>query len=314
MSVDIQEEQRAERRDDPGQSEAVRPSLGQRLRQAPARFQAARAQINWRITLLTALVMAVGWCLLFLANNILQILAGVVPVVAGLFLGRRVKQQLLLHGIILGVGGFLIGLLLIIFYGVLGSFGLVTLPTIALEQGQPAMQVTPGELIFFYVSFSLFALLPFPAFGTVMSGRAEERNRELRRQLEERGGRLERPGVVRTLEDLRGLSLPQLGSYTANLFKRKGFDFKDYRFIDKDKHLDIELSYKDETYLLRLSVADKVRPGTIESLVQDMKRREIPKGIVITSTEFTADALKSAKGKRNILAVDGQTLFDMAEN
>jgi hypothetical protein len=174
--------------------------------------------------------------------------------------------------------------------------------------------VTAGELLFFYTSFSLFALVPFPAFGTMMAGRSEQRNRELRQQVAERGGQLERPGAVRTLEDLQGLSLPQLGSYVVSLYRRKGFEFKDYRFIDKDKHLDVELEYNKERYLLRLSVADKVRPGTIESLIQEMKRRTVPKGIVIASTEFAPEAVKSLGGRKNVIGIDGQTLFEIAEN
>jgi restriction endonuclease Mrr len=74
------------------------------------------------------------------------------------------------------------------------------------------------------------------------------------------------------------------------------------------------MSYQDEAYLLRLSVADKVKPGTVETLAQDMKRRNIPKGLVITSTEFTSDAQKSGKGRKNIVLIDGQTLFDIAEH
>jgi hypothetical protein len=44
-----------------------------------------------------------------------------------------------------------------------------------------------------------------------------------------------------------------------------------------------------------------------------MKQRKIPKGLVITSTEFTSDALKSAKGRQNLVTIDGSTLFDIAE-
>lgn len=306
MSVDVREEQNRAGANESA-DEQPRPPL-------MARLGVALGQVEWRVTLLTALVMAAGWCMLFLANNILQILAGVVPVMGGLFLGRRVKRQLLLHGLILGTSGFLMGLAMMAIYGALGSAGIVPLPQLVIEQGQPAATLSPGELIFFYLSFSLFAMIPFPAFGTVMAGRSEQRNREMRQQIEERGGRLERPGAVRTADDLQGLSLPQFGSYVANLFKKKGFTFQDYRFIDKDKHLDIEMVYQDEVYLLRMSVADKVRTGTVESLVQDMKRRAIPKGLVITSTEFAPEALKAAKARRNLVAIDGRTLFDMAEN
>lgn len=278
------------------------------------RIGASFARVEWGHTLLVAVLMAVAWCGLFLASSFLQILAGIVPVMAGLYLGRRVKGDYLAHGLALGVSGFLFGLLLTAGYGILGRAGLVSMPTLQLRADAPPAPLSFDELVFVYTSFSLFALIPFPAFGTVMAGRAEQRNRQLRQEIEERGGRLEHPGAVRTLEDLQGLSLPQLGSYVVRLYRKKGFEFKDYRFIDKDKHLDLELEYQGERYLLRLTVADKVRPGTIESLVQDMKRREIRKGVVITSTDYTPDALKAAAGRRNLIVINGQTLFEMAQS
>jgi hypothetical protein len=302
MSVDTTPEQRGEK--DPV---TPRPSLVQRA-------ITSLSNVRWGETILIALVMAVAWCGLFLANNVLQVLAGVVPVMAGLFLGRRIKSDYLAHGLVLGVAGFLFGLVVVVAYGLLGSTGIVPMPQLSLQAGQPPQTASAGDLLFVYFTFSIFALIPFPAFGTVMAGRTEQRNRDLNKGVVERGGRLERPGVVRTLDDLRGLSLPQLGSYISALYKKKGFEFKDYRFIDKDKHLDIEMSYNGEIYLMRLSVADKVRPGTLESLLQEMRRREIPKGLVITSTEFTPDTLKAASSKRSIIAIDGQTLFDIAES
>jgi hypothetical protein len=214
---------------------------------------------------------------------------------------------------VLGITGFLFGLAFAAIYGALGQAGIVPMPVLQLRADAPPAPVSFDELLFVYASFSLFALIPFPTFGTVMAGRAEQRNREIQQQIAERGGRLERAGVVRTLEDLQGLSLPQLGSYVVALYRKKGFAFKDYRFIDKDRHLDIEMEYEGERFLLRLTVADKVRPGTIESLVQDMKRQDIRKGVVITSTDYTPDALKAAAGRRNLVAINGQTLFEMAE-
>ncbi|WP_322495711.1 restriction endonuclease [Chloroflexus sp.] len=269
--------------------------------------------IEWVQVLLVGLITAIAWCSLFLANNILQILAGVVPVLAGIYLGRKVRGEYLANGLALGVVTFLFGLAIMAGYGLAGQAGIAPMPVIQLDPDQPAAPATLIDLITIYFIFSAFALIPFPAFGTVMSGRAEERNRQLQKEIAERGGRLERPNVVRTLEDLQGLSLPQFGSYVLNLFRKKGFEFKDYRFIDKDKHLDLELTYEGVTYLLRLSVADKVRPGTLESLLQDMKRMGIPKGLVITSTEFTPDTVKAASGRRNVLIIDGATLFAMAE-
>ncbi|NTW01997.1 MAG: restriction endonuclease [Oscillochloris sp.] len=305
MSVDTTPEQRDEKK----------PSSGSPRLSLIQRAISSIREVKWGDVLLIALVMAVTWCGLFMATPVLQILAGIVPVMAGLYLGKRVKGNYLANGIMLGLSGFSFGLIIVIIYGSLIGAGVpLPLPQLNPQANQPMQIQGVGDLIGFYFIYSLFALLPFPAFGTVMAGRTEQRNKEVSKEVEDRGGRLERPGVIRTLEDLRGLSLPQLGSYISNLYKKKGFEFKDYRFIDKDKHLDLEMEYNGERYLMRLSVADKVRAGTVESLVQDMRRRDIPKGLVITSTEFTPDTLKAAANKRNLIVIDGTTLFDIAES
>lgn len=276
------------------------------------RVRLVLGQIAWGSVLIGAVVMAIGWCSLFMMNNILQILSGIVPVTVGLFLGRKVKQHVVLHGLLLGSVGFVFGLLLVIGYGLLGSAGIVPMPQQVLERGGDPVTLDATQLLIFYIQFSILAMIPFPTFGVIIAHRNEQKRRELDAYLAERGGQLESPGVVRTLEDLQGLSLPQFGTYVKNLFVKNGFSFKDYRFHDKDKYLDLILEYQDEQYLLRLSVADTVRRGTIETLVQDMHKAEIPKGIVIASTEFAPDVKKSVKGRSNILLIDGQTLFAIA--
>lgn len=314
MSVDTTPEQRDKGPGEPKEPKAAEQAAPEARESMVQRLGLSFDKIEWRQTLLIAFGMAAAWCLFFLGPSLLQILAGIVPVMAGLYLGRRVKGDWLGHGLVLGFAGFFFGLIIVGVYGALGQAGVVPMPALQLQANAPATPANLQDLIFFYTTFSLFALIPFPAFGTVMAGRAEQRNRQLQQEVTDRGGRLEKPGVIRTVEDLRGLSLPQLGSFVVSLYRKKGFEFKDYRFIDKDKHLDIELSYEGEPYLLRLTVADKVRPGTVESLVQDMKRRGIPKGVTITSTEYTPDAVKAAASRRNLVAIDGQTLFDMAES
>ncbi|MFN3374038.1 MAG: restriction endonuclease, partial [Chloroflexus sp.] len=174
----------------------AKPSFLQRLAHA---FRS----IEWGQVLLVGLLTAIAWCSLFLANNILQILAGVVPVLAGIYLGRKVRGEYLANGLALGVVTFLFGLAIMAGYGLVGQAGIAPMPVIQLDPDQPAAPATLIDLITIYFIFSAFALIPFPAFGTVMSGRAEERNRQLQKEIAERGGRLERPNVVRTLEDLQ---------------------------------------------------------------------------------------------------------------
>lgn len=313
MRVDVREEQQRRKSGaemPEAESQPSRPSLMTTAR-------TALSQIEWRHTLLVAGIMAVVWwgmfwSALFVSPNV-TVFIGIIPVIAGFAVGRRVQQQLLLHGVLLGIISFLVGLVFTTIYGLLAVNGVVNFPL--LQNTDSVIQGTPTLVDYFgfYASFSIL-LLPFPAFATVIAGRSEQRNREMRRQVEARGGRLERPHTVRTLEDLQGLSLPQLGTYVSNLFKKHGFTLKDWHFLDKDKHLDLEMEYQEAPYLLRLTVADKVRPGTIESLAQDMRRRDIKKGLVITSTEFALESLKSARGRRGMVLIDGQQLFDLAES
>lgn len=303
MSVDIKKQQQSTEQD-AEQPNTARSSNLDRLRHA---FK----QIIWPLTLIVALLMAAAWSAFFLSQSILLALAGLVPVTAGLFLGRRVKQQLILHGLLVGVIGFVFGGLIILGYGLLAEAGYVA-PFSRAEADGTVTAMSLGGLLTSYVAFSALAMIPFPAFGAYMAGRAEQRNRDAQEQLAKRGGKLEKPNTVRTMDDLRGLSLPQFGQYINLLYRRNGFSFEDYQFIDKDKHLDLEMTYQGDSYLLRLSVADKVRPGTVQSLGQDMKKRGISKGVVITSTEFSPDAVKAAR--KNIVLIDGETLFEIAES
>ncbi len=308
MSVDVQEEQRTKDSDTAtGEAATARPSL-------LVRWRSIVREIAWRDLVLIALAMAAGWCFLFLQSNFLQYLAGIVPVTAGLILGKRVKTHVMTHGLLLGGSGFLFGLVLIALYAAMISAGLAPPVVQQFSPDAPPAPLTTAELIQFYVSFSFFAIVPFPAFGTVIAQKNEQRKNDLENEMKERGGKLERPDAIRTLDDLQGQPLPKLGMYVSNLFVRHGFKLKNYRFVDKDRFLDLNLEYQEEPYLVRVSVADKVNTGTVEKLAQDMRQNTIPKGLVITSTEFTADAQKSARGRKNIVLIDGQTLFDIGEH
>ena len=88
----------------------------------------------------------------------------------------------------------------------------------------------------------------------------------------------------------------------------------DSTFKSSVYNLDLWMVYQEETWWLRLTVADKVRPGVIESLAQDMRRDQIGKGVVITSTEFAPDAFKASRTRKNIVLIDGPTLVQMAHS
>jgi len=291
MGVDVSEEPRQ------GIVEQLRSSLREGLR-----------ELQWREVLLFGVSAGVLMPFSFLQSSALTFVAGIIPVGAGLMIGRRVKGHFTLHGFMTGAIGALIGLaVLAVMIFVVGAGGAA-----ALGSAPGAPPVTPFMLWLQLGGFIAFSLIAFCTFGASTAGRAEQRNRSARENVSERGGRLERPNTIRTSDDIRGLSLPQFGTYVSNLFKKQGFKFNDYKFIDKDKHLDMWMEYEGDPWHLRLTVADKVNPGTVEGLLQEMKRESCRKGVVLTSTEFTAGAMKSAKG-RPVVLIDGLTLYEIAE-
>ena len=283
------------------------------LAQISTELRTGLQELQWREVLLFGIGAGMLMPLSFLQPTLLSIAAGIIPVGVGLLLGRRVKGHYGLHGFVTGLVGGLLGLIVLGVLIFLTPFG-QNAPTNLGPAGAttPTANIPLVNVWLQLGGFIAFSLITFCTFGATMAGRTEQRNRQLRQEVEQRGGRLERPGAIRTADDIRGLSLPQFGSYVNNLFKKHGFRLKDYRFIDKDKHLDLWLEYESEPWHLRLSVADKVTPGTIEGLNQELKRERCRKGVVLTSTEFTPGAIKSAKG-RPIVLIDGQTLYEIAE-
>ncbi|HMP40010.1 MAG TPA: restriction endonuclease [Roseiflexaceae bacterium] len=283
-------------------------------------------ELRWGPVLLFGGVAGLLMPVTLLQAGVLAFVAGIIPVGVGLMLARRVPGNYGLHGFVTGLVAALTSMLLlgaVIFYTPFGAqvilnAGLLGPPPEGAEEFDPSsldpelLRVILAQAWLTTGGFISVSLITFCTFGATTAGRVEDRNRQLRAEVKARGGALERPGTIRTADDIRGLSLPQFGYYVNSLFKKKGFTFKDYRFIDKDKHLDLWLEHEGTPWHLRLSVADKVTPGTVESLLQDMKREQCEKGIVITSTEFTPGTLKAARD-RPVVLIDGQTLYEIAE-
>jgi hypothetical protein len=293
----------------PAKSQGTGGPPGGRMAQLRQELGAGLRELQWRDVLIFGVLSGALMSLSFLQGSALSIIAGIVPVGTGLLLGRRVKGHYSLHGFVTGLIGGLVGALILAALIFLTPLGGAMQTSLGPAAGTFTLLNVWAQL----AGFTAFSLIAFCTFGTSMAGRTEERNRKTREAVDSRGGRLQKPGVIRSADDIRGLSLPQLGSYVSNVFKKHGFTFKDYRFIDKDKHLDIWMEHEEELYHMRLSVADKVSTGTIESLSQEMKREGCRKGLVIASTEFMPSAAKSAKG-RPIVLIDGETLYQMAES
>lgn len=244
-------------------------------------------ELNWFMLLTVGIGTGVLWVALLIQNPTVQLLAGLLPVTAGIIVGRRIKTHTNWHAVLLGLITAVAALI-----GVLVLIGI---------QGATQPLITAGL-------FAFVTLIPFPAFGVITSARSEQRQREAREVQQRRGGKLDKPGRVRTIEDLRALSLPQLGGYVADLFRKHGFLINDYRF-EKDR-LDFQVSYEDEPWLLRVSTAEKVKSGVAQELAQRMKSEGVKKGVVITSMEFQDGVARWAKDKPVVL-LDGPTLLTM---
>jgi len=255
---------------------ATRPPIGQILR-----------ELDWTWLLLLGVGMGALWAVMLLPGGLTQILAGLLPVTAGIMLGRRVKRHVYWHAALLGI--------------------LTTLAAVATIGIISLFQPLPAEYLA-VLTVGVVTLLPFPAFGVITAARSEQRRREIIEVQSKRGGKLDRPGRVRNIDELRSLSLPQLGGYVSELFRKHGFLINDYRF-EKDR-LDFQVSYEGEPWLLRVVTAEKVKPGVAQELSQRMRAEEVAKGVLITSMDFQDGALRWAKDKP-IALIDGPTLLSM---
>ena len=219
------------------------PPVG-RIAQLRQEVRVGLRELQWREVLLFGVLSGALMSLSFLQGSALSIVAGIVPVGTGLLLGRRVKSHYALHGFVTGLIGAVVGatvLAVLIFLTPLGA-------AMQNSLGPAASTFSLLNVWAQLAGFTAFSLIAFCTFGTGMAGRTEERNRKTRDEVDTRGGRLEKPGVIRSADDIRGLSLPQLGTYVSTIFKKQGFAFKDYRFIDKDKHLDLWMEHEGEPY------------------------------------------------------------------
>lgn len=257
---------------------APRPPLRQILR-----------ELDWSILLLVGIGLGVLWIFVIIDGGPLQILAGLLPVTGGIIVGRRVKTHIPWHAALLSLISTLAAMLA-------GTVLLLTRTT--------AVTVETAQVL----GVAIITLPLFPALGVITSARSEARLREARKEQEKRGGRLEKPGRVRSVEDLQALSLPQLGGFVADLFRKHDFLVNDYRF--EKERLDFQVSYEGEPWLLRVMTAEKIKPGVPQELAQRMKAEGVKKGVVITSMDFQEGAARWAKDKQ-IALIDGVTLISM---
>lgn len=246
-------------------------------------------ELDWPILLLVGIGLGVLWIFVIIDGGPLQILAGLLPVTGGIVVGRRVKKHIPWHAALLSV---------------IATLGALLAGTVLLLTRTTELTVETAQIL----GIAIITLPLFPALGVISSSRSEQRLREARKEQEKRGGRIEKPGRIRSVEELQGLSLPQLGGYVADLFRKHDFLINDYRF--EKERLDFQVSYEGEPWLLRVMTAEKIKPGVPQELAQRMKAEGVKKGVVITSMDFQEGAARWAKDKP-IALIDGVTLISM---
>lgn len=252
-------------------------------------FRQVLRELDWRLVTLVGIGLGVPWVLLLTSSPTLMLFASLIPVFAGLIVGRRIQQHVIWHGAMLSL-----------------------IATIAafITAGVMLALVGLTPLLLQTLTLIPMSLLPFPLFAVWLSSRSEQRNRAAREVVQRRGGRLDKPGRVRDINDLRALSLLQLGGYVADLFRKHGFTINDYR-IEKDKdRIDFIVAHEGTPWLMRVTTADKVKPGVPQELTQRMKAEGFEKGVVITSMDFQEPAVRWAKNKP-VALIDGETLLTM---
>lgn len=257
---------------------AGRPPIGQVLR-----------ELNWRLLLIIGIAGGIAWTLLLSQQSTLTFFAGLLPVTGGILVGRRVQQHITWHAGMLSLITVVAALATTVLLAVAGAAPLAFLQQV--------------------VFLGVIALLPFPAFGAITAHRSEERNRQLRIARERRGGKLEKPGRVKTIEDLRSLSLPQLGTYVADLFRKHDFKVEDFQF-ERDNYLEFKMRHNDEPWIIRVTVDDKVKQGVALQFWQRLRSDGQSRAVLITSMTFQDQALRWAKDKP-IALLDGDTLLSM---
>ena len=246
-------------------------------------------ELNWTWLLGIGIAGGVAWTLLLAQGNTLTFFAGLLPVAGGILLGRRVQSHVVWHAALLSAITVFAALVTTVLLAAAGAATPDFLAQVAL--------------------LGVVALLPFPAFGVYTAHQSEQRNRLARQERERRGGKLDKPGRVKTIEDLRSLSLPQLGGYVADLFRKHDFLVKDFHF-ERDNYLEFDMTHDDEPWLIRVTVEEKVKQGAALQMVQKLRAEDIGKGVLITSMDFQDAALRWAKDKP-VALIDGPTLLSM---
>jgi hypothetical protein len=271
---------------------------------------AAKTPIAWRMVILAGLLTGAAWsAILQLGPDKVKLAAGIAPVVGGIWLGRRVKERALAHGFLMSLFAVIAGLL--IFTPILLTTNFSS-PIETQATAEAATKVaTKAESFVSLLTVMLITLVPFPIYGVMLSSRNQKKMSDFKEEIEKRGGQLQNPGRVINIDDLQALALPKFAKWVSSLFRKNGFTMDDYKFGKDVIDLYLTRAESEEKWLVRCTVADAVKPGMAQELVQDLRDSEWSKGVLATSVNVQDAARKWAKTRRNIELLDGETLIEM---
>ena len=273
-----------------------------------------KTPIDWRLTVIAGILTGIGWALIIIFGGAtIGLLAGIAPVLGGIFVGRRIKGRSFMHGVLTSAWATLAGALIL---GIL----IVSMPLSTLTTSLPQVdQTETGAVSYSQIAmllgmYMIISLVPFPIYGVMISYRTQERNRSYREEAERRGGNLQRPGRVTSLDDLQALPLPKFGSWIVQVFKGQGFVLEDYVFNKDVLDLKLQRADPEESWLVRCVTMDKVKPGMVQALAQELRDETgMQKGLVVTNYSVQDGAYKWVKSRRNIDVLDGSTLWEISQ-
>ena len=117
---------------------------------------AARTPIAWKLTALVGVITGIAWTVILLfAPDTLKLMAGIAPVIGGIYLGRKVKDRAFTHGFLMSLFAVIAAMAIVA--------PIVFTEVINLAVDQPAGTTPTVMGTFLSISLMmLITLVPFP--------------------------------------------------------------------------------------------------------------------------------------------------------
>ena len=273
-----------------------------------------KTPLRWRLVIGFGILSGLLWTAIIFGSAFSKItwlpyFVAVPAMIAGIYVGRKIPDRPVVHGLALGGFAFLSALAT--------SAPLVTSmmssEAVKTMTGNPNQETfTVAGVLVSLGSQMLLTLVLFGAYGVIMSFNSVKRTKAYREEMDRRGGSLQRAGRVLNLLDLQLLPLPKFSSWVLQLFRSNGFKLDDYHIGEDKTDLYLRRTEGDERWIVRCVNTEALKPGQIQALDQEMRSsNEYAKGVLITSRSVQDGTRKWVKGRKNLEVLDGETLWEM---